>query len=155
MPLSIHRLPCYVCKSAADKPIVDSNRKERLTRCIGSAYLIKFYSEGIIQDEVGCDVVAEWVSDRTACGVSFTCNSTEGQRYFHQSCLGRDQAGPLSYDNKYYHFRGTEESGKQPELRNITHKCCEDCLAAAQASAPQEDRMRQIKYNGALGVLQL
>ena len=101
MPLSISRLPCFVCHSNKEKPIPNSTRTERLTRCIGSAFLVKFYTEGVTQNEDGRDVIADWVSNEQTRIALTGCNAIEsGARYFHQSCLGREEAGALSYDNK-------------------------------------------------------
>ena len=154
MPLIISRLPCYICKSDKEKPIPQSTRTERLTRCIGSAFLVKFYDEGITKDQDGREVLAHWVSDERTRLPLTGCNATDsGERYFHQSCLDREQAGPLSYDNKYYHYRGTNNE-QYPVLRNITHKCCTECVAAAQDILQDEDKLKRMKYQNVIGRLQ-
>lgn len=156
MPLVIHRSPCYICHSTEGKSHPGNPRTERLTRCIGSEFLVRFYSEGVYTDSDGDTVLAEWVCNESVRAQSQGCNSMAavgGQRYFHQSCLERQQPVALSRDQKYYHLKGTEESGKQPELRNITHRLCGDCVTAAQATAPQETRVGHFKYQGAIGPL--
>lgn len=83
----------------------------------------------------------------------FHCNaSASGKRYFHQSCLGREQAGALSYDNKYFHVRGATADKQHEELRNISHKLCGDCLSSAQTTAPDEHRLQRLKYEGVIGL---
>lgn len=156
MPLPIVRLPCYVCNSNQEKPIPNSDRKERLTRCVGAAYLVKFYREGIATDESGQDQLADWVVDEKKRKPVTGCSATTAgeDRYFHQSCVQREQAGALSYDNKEYHFTGTPSSGQQPVLRNISHKCCGDCISAARSSDPEEQRLRNFKYERVSGTPQ-
>lgn len=150
MPLPIVRAPCYICHLTTEKPDPTCKSTERLTRCIGSEFLIKFYSEGITTDQDNRDILSDWVVKRDAFN---GCNaSSSGERYFHQSCLNRGQAAPLSRDNVYFHYRGKDASSRYPELRNISHKCCGECLSAAQASAPSEHRLT-LKYQGVGGAL--
>ncbi len=151
MPLPIVRCPCYICGSAEKVFIPGTAQGERLTRCIGSDFVLKFYEEGISVVD-GHDTLADWVKDPVLREPLFHCNaSASGKRYFHQSCLGREQAGALSYDNKYFHVRGATADKQHEELRNISHKLCGDCLSSAQTTAPDEHRLQRLKHEGVIG----
>lgn len=154
MSLIIARIPCYKCGSDKEKLHPNCASSERLTRCVGCDYIIRFYSEGLTKDEYGHDAVADWVFKQEARVPLQRCNAVDsGVRYFHQSCLGRDEPSALSRANGYYSIRGKIESEKYPELRNITHKCCEDCVIAAQTRGKDlnEDKLNFIMHQGVIG----
>lgn len=75
------------------------------------------------------------------------CGSSAEARFFHQSCLNRSQAAALSYYTHLFHCTGTDLTGKQPELRNMCHMLCDECLTVARQRLLQERMLKRVKYD--------
>lgn len=153
MAFASQTFPCFVCDSD-QKKASGAGKDERLTQCLGSAYVEKVYEEGIITHELGGSALAEFIVNPRERRAASGCNASGSERLFHQSCLGRKEGAGLSYSTHYYSWKNSRD-GKYPELRCTGHLLCDDCLAAVRLKCPGEHRLKRLTHENITGTDQI
>ena len=148
---SVFAQRCGLCQKSI--LVSDVGRKERLTRCRGHTFLVQSIREGIIKNENGDDVPADFLISSQLRG-NFSCGVHDGDYYFHQSCVGREMGAALSYDVKLVVDKAGE---RRFELANFAHLLCPDCAIKAQQELGGElpSELSGPKYQSLSGTLQL
>ena len=106
---------CYICN--LDKS--DSEPTDRKIRCIGLTFCIQLH--GVHGQALS--KLPETLTNKAKRAEASRCDSAQGDRFFHPTCLGRQSKGAFSL-HSYQHDENTDICSKLDQ----THRLCDDCL---------------------------